>query len=311
MPRTRSSVRRSRSRAASAMPAASARSRSRPVGLDQRRPLLLEEVGGQAQGVVAHGARRPRHHPGGRPDAARELLQMPARSSGQVTSTRSSRWTTTWLRRAHPLRRHVAAGTRTRPLAKTRPSGPGDLDRVLGPEAAADADHAGRQQRPARARSAPPARPRRRPGCPTSPGRRRSTACGPRAGSRRARNTVPDPGLAGQRRGRARRDGPASAMTVSTPDQVAILAAASFEAMPPLPDRAAGPAGQALELVVDLDHLLDERGLGVAPRVGGEQARRVGEQHQELGAAPGGPPARPAGRCRRSGSPRRPRRRSR
>ena len=37
---------------------------------------------------------------------------------------------------------------------------------------------------------------------------------------------------------------------------------------------AARAAGQALELLVDLDDLLDERRLGVAPRVGGEQARR-------------------------------------
>ena len=74
-PPTRSSVRRSRSRAASTMPAASARSQVGPIGLDQRRPLLLQEVGREPERVVAHRARRPRHHPGRRPDAARELLQ--------------------------------------------------------------------------------------------------------------------------------------------------------------------------------------------------------------------------------------------
>ena len=71
-------------------------------------------------------------------------------------------------------------------------------------------------------------------------GRRRSTACGPRGGGagpgtrcpRRARRPRRRPG---------RRVGSASAMTVSTPDQVAILAAASFEAIPPLPTSLPGP----------------------------------------------------------------------
>ena len=36
--------------------------------------------------------------------------------------------------------------------------------------------------------------------------------------------------------------------------------------------------------MVDLHHLLNERGLGVAPRVGREQAGRVGEQDEELRA---------------------------
>ena len=76
---------------------------------------------------------RRRHDPGGRPDAARELLQGAARSSSQVTSTRSSRWTTTWLRR--PIHSPaVAAGTRTRPLANTAPSGPAISTASCGPE---------------------------------------------------------------------------------------------------------------------------------------------------------------------------------
>ena len=73
-------------------------------------------------------------------------------------------------------------------------------------------------------------------------------------------------------------------MTARTPDQAAILAAASFEAMPPLPRVGAGPAGERLELVVDLDDLLDERRRRVEPGVGGEQAGRVGEQHEQVGA---------------------------
>jgi hypothetical protein len=35
--------------------------------------------------------------------------------------------------------------------------------------------------------------------------------------------------------------------------------------------------------VVELDDLLDERRPGVEARVGGEQARRVGQQHQQVG----------------------------
>ena len=46
-----------------------------PIGLHERRPFPFEEVCGQPKGVVPDRARRPRHHPGGRTDAARELLQ--------------------------------------------------------------------------------------------------------------------------------------------------------------------------------------------------------------------------------------------
>ena len=72
-------------------------------------------------------------------------------------------------------------------------------------------------------------------------------------------------------------------MTASTPDHTAILAAASFEPMPPLPTARAGAAGDPLELVVDLDHLLDERAAGGAPGILGEQTGGVGQQHQQLG----------------------------
>ena len=53
--------------------------------------------------------------------------------------------------------------------------------------------------------------------------------------------------------------------------------------MPPLP-RAAGRAGSRFQGIVELDDLLDERGLGVQPGVGGEQTGRVGEQDQQIGA---------------------------
>ena len=76
----------------------------------------------------------------------------------------------------------------------------------------------------------------------------------------------------------------AAAITVRTPDHAAILAAASLDAMPPLPPTRAGPAGHRLEALVDLDDLLDERGRRVEAGIGGEQPRRVGEQHQQVGA---------------------------
>ena len=72
-------------------------------------------------------------------------------------------------------------------------------------------------------------------------------------------------------------------MTARTPDHAAILAAASFEAMPPLPRAEPGAAGQRLEGVVDLDDLLDQRRRGVEAGIGGEQAGGVGEQDQQVG----------------------------
>ena len=98
-----------------------------PVGLDQRRPLLLEEVGRQAQCVVAHRARRPRHHPGGRPDAARELLQCrrghrvrlqaPGRHGGRRPgcAVPSTRWPARGAPGPGPWRRPARRGRRSRP----------------------------------------------------------------------------------------------------------------------------------------------------------------------------------------------------
>ena len=45
-----------------------------------------------------------------------------------------------------------------------------------------------------------------------------------------------------------------------------------------------GAAGDRLERGVDLDDLLDERRVGVEPRIGGEQPGGVGEQHEHVGA---------------------------
>ena len=51
----------------------------------------------------------------------------------------------------------------------------------------------------------------------------------------------------------------------------------------PAAHRRPGPTGDGLEFVVDLDHLLDERGVGVTPRVAGQQPGGVGQQDQEPG----------------------------
>ena len=77
---------------------------------------------------------------------------------------------------------------------------------------------------------------------------------------------------------------PASAITVCTPDQVAILAAASFEAMPPLPTALPGPPARRSSCwsISTTSSISDAS--RVAPRVGGEQAGRVGEQDEQLRA---------------------------
>ena len=138
-------------------------------------------------------------------------------------------------RGAHPhqaLGEHLAVGA-------------GHLDRVVRREGAADLDHAGRQQRRARPPRAPGGRPRRRPPDPAEPTANAIQSL--RAGSRRSRGstTVPTPGTPVDRAPRARRRGAAAAITVRTPDQAAILAAASFEAMPPLPRTDPAPPARA------------------------------------------------------------------
>ena len=140
--------------------------------------------------------------------------------------------------------------------------------------------------------------------------RRRSTACGREAGAGRAgRRCRPRPRRPTTRASTPGR--PASAMTVSTPDHVAILAAANFEAMPPLPTVLPGPpAIISSRWSISTTSSMSEAS-AVVRRIGGEQAGGVGQQDQERRPPPGAPPARPAGRCRRNGSPRRRRRRSR
>ncbi len=106
-----------------------------------------------------------------------------------------------------------------------------------------------------------------------------------RAGSRRlfGCTTVPTPGTPATTASRTSPSREACAITALTPDQAAILAAASLDAIPPLPRAQPVPPAERLERVVHLHDLLDQRRRRVEPRIGGEQARRVGEQHQQVG----------------------------
>ncbi len=72
-------------------------------------------------------------------------------------------------------------------------------------------------------------------------------------------------------------------MTARVPDHEAIFAAASFEAMPPLPrpePRRTGGDGQ--QRVIG-QHLADQFGRRVGPGIRGEQSGSIGQQHQEIG----------------------------
>ena len=74
-----------------------------------------------------------------------------------------------------------------------------------------------------------------------------------------------------------------AAMTARTPDHAAIFAAASFDAMPPLP-RAdpVPPASDSSEWSTSTISSISDAD-GVEARVGREQPGRVGEQHEQVG----------------------------
>ena len=74
----------------------------------------------------------------------------------------------------------------------------------------------------------------------------------------------------------------AEAITTRTPDQAAILAAASFDAMPPLPRSVPAPPASASTLSTSM-HLLDQRGALVDAGVGREQPGGVGQQDEQVG----------------------------
>ena len=77
----------------------------------------------------------------------------------------------------------------------------------------------------------------------------------------------------------------AAAITVRTPDHAAMRAAASFDAIPPLPRAEPAPPDRHLpQRPVDLEDLLDQRRFRVEARIGGEDAGGVGEEHQQVGA---------------------------
>ena len=192
-------------------------------------------------------------------------------------------------------------------LGEHRAVGADDLHRVVGPEGARDRHHA-RRRAATGPRRPGPAGPRRRPPASRPSGRAKAIQS-LRAPSRTERGPE-DRARPRPRRPRRRASTPGrspSAMTASTPDQVAILAAASLEAMPPLPHRGARAPGHLLEAGWSISTTSSMReASSTRPGVGGEQARRCRSGAPAGRRRPGGPPGRPAGRCRRSGSPRRP-----
>ena len=311
MAATRPRSRRSRSREVASAPARSARATSaalavedagRPAAPAGRRPgeglvpggrggpgqqpagglgapAQLDHGGGWARWhrvSVLPGTARPR-----RPGAAvaGPSPAPPGRPGGPPRGRRRRAARPTAGRPTRPTRRPSLAH---QALGEDRAVGTGDLHGVVDVELAPGRDHPGRQQRPALARPGP-AGPRRRPRwCPTPPRRRRSTACGPGRRRSRGRKRVPtpgaDPGTAASTPGRE-----ASAMTASTPDHTAILAAASFEPIPPLPTAVPGPpAMRSSSWSISTTSSMREPAVGPAG-VLGEQSGGVGQQHQQLG----------------------------
>ena len=213
---------------------------------------------------------------------------------GEVTlagrTTRSSRWTTSWgtpsgrsaVRWPATVAQPDGAERGTRPLANTLPSRPAISTASSASKRALHLAHAGGEQRHAaleqrlagavvdhdRARSTRP--------------RTRSRACGRAGAGPWGAPPCPRPG-APATTASSTPSREACAITARTPDHAAILAAASFDAMPAAPPRRARAAGQRLERVVDLDDLLDQRRRRVEAGVGREQAGRVGEEHEQVG----------------------------
>ena len=153
------------------------------------------------------------------------------------------------------------ASARHQALGEHLAVGAGDLDGVVGVEVAvAPRRRPAAQQRPPPLEQRPAGPVVDHDACPAEPTAKAIQSL--RAGRRAVvgLHDGADAGRAGDGIGQHAVAVRRAAMTVRTPDQAAILAAASFEAMPPLPPAAAGAAGHGLELVVDLDDLLDERG---------------------------------------------------
>ena len=253
-------------------------------------------------GVDGHrGAGPPRRRSArssGSATAAPERTESPRPATTEGTAellatgstTRSSRWTTSWgdiggrsaVCRPAPLLDDARTSGATRPLANTRPSVSGDLDGVA------------RRRTPRRTSTTPAGSSdvprsmsaRRAPSstttCRTRRRRTRSRACGPaaagRAAARRCRRPARPATAAASTPGRS-----AAAITARTPDHAAIRAAASFDAMPPLPRSDAGPPAAASSAwsTSTISSMSDAS--VVEPRVGGEHAGGVGEQHEQVG----------------------------
>ena len=180
-------------------------------------------------------------------------------------------------------RARPTAPMRTRPLANTSPSGPAistassGLERCPSPSSRrpgaatcpARAGPAGRRRRPRPCRSSPTAKRDPELAGRQPPRRGAARRCRRRARRRRPASSTP------------RRD--AAAITVRTPDQAAILAAASFDAMPPLPRAEPAPPASASSAwsTSTISSMSDAD--GVEAGVGGEQPGRVGEQHEQVG----------------------------
>ena len=177
-----------------------------------------------------------------------------------------------------------AASSRTRPLANTSPSGPAISTASSASKRALDPARRRRAAATRRARAGPGGRRRRRRRCPDEPTAKaiQSLRAGEALRPGAARPCRPRPRR--PRRRPARRGGAAPAITARTPDQAAILAAASFEAMPPLPRRLPVPPARASSAWSTSTISSMSDAVGVEPGIGGEQPGRVGEQHQQVGA---------------------------
>ena len=171
---------------------------------------------------------------------------------------------------------------RDRPFAKTDTTGSGDLDRVVGEEVALHAHDTRRAAATGcrrRARDVLPRRPRPRP---RKRARTRSTACAPAGGARAGAPRCPRPPTpataSSSTPGRS-----AAAMTARTPDHDAMRAAATLEAIPPLPRCEPAPpiCSSKARSMPTTSSMSDA--FGVETRIGGEHARRVGEQDEQVG----------------------------
>ena len=251
-----------------------ARARTRPAALARRaRSIIAEEgLGGT---VSAYFPVFAPLHPGAAGVALAVSRGRPGRRGGPPPATppRAAGRTA-----GPPMWPPPSESWRTRPLAKTAPSGPAISTASSMPKAPrTEITPAGRRDRPrsTRARRAP-ASTTTVPEDPTA-----KAIHSLRAGSRRTwgRNLVPDPG---HRPGHRSQDAGSGGVGDDRlhPRPHGDLGCGQLRAHPAAAHRGARAPGDALELVIDLDHLFDQRpGIGPAGILG-QQAGGVGQQHQ-------------------------------